>query len=133
MKKFAKAITVGVLAGSMALSAVACKPDDDGNKKYYNNETDPLRFTTLDVDGVFNPFFSTSATDSNIVGMTQLSMLANDAAGNPAYGDDEACVVKDMEIIQTGVEDVDLKTEYRFVLKNNVKFSDGTPDRKSVV
>ena len=127
MKKFAKAITVGVLAGSMALSAVACKPDEDGNKKYYNNETDPLRFTTLDVDGVFNPFFSTSATDSNIVGMTQLSMLANDAAGNPAYGDDEACVVKDMEIIQTGVEDVDLKTEYRFVLKNNVKFSDGTP------
>lgn len=125
MKKFAKAVTVGLLAGSMALGTVGCK---DGNQKYYNNEDDPLRFTTLEVDKVFNPFFSTSATDSNVIGMTQLSMLTNDAAGNPAYGDNEACIVKDMEVITTGTtQDVDLKTEYRFVLKNNVKFSDGSP------
>lgn len=125
MKKVAKAVTVGLLAGSMALGTVGCK---DGSQKFYNNEEDPLRFTTLEVDKVFNPFFSTSATDSNVIGMTQLSMLSNDAAGNPAYGDDEACIVKDMEIITTGTtQDVDLKTEYRFVLKNNVKFSDGSP------
>lgn len=129
MKKYLKAITIGLLAGSLTLSAVGCKDPDnpDSDKKYYNNENDPIRFTTLEVDRVFNPFFSTSGTDSNVVGMTQLSMLANDAAGNPSYGDDEACVVKDMEIITTGTEDVDLKTEYRFVLKNNLKFSDGTP------
>lgn len=126
MKKYAKAITVGLLAGSMTLGAVACKGGD--NTVYYDNDNHPIRFTTLEVDRVFNPFFSTSATDSNVVGMTQISMLANDAAGNPAYGDNEACVVKDMEIITTGeTKDVDLKTEYRFVLKNNVKFSDGSP------
>ncbi|MDE7295972.1 MAG: hypothetical protein K2N84_01775 [Clostridia bacterium] len=130
MKKYLKAITIGLLAGSLTLGAVGCNDTDNpgpDNKKYFNNETDPLRFTTLEVDGVFSPFFSTSGTDSNVVGMTQLSMLANDAAGNPSYGDDEACVVKDLEIIQTGTEDVDLKTEYRFVLKNNLKFSDGKP------
>ncbi len=118
------ALAAAFSLGSLSVLA-GCKDDD---KKYYDNNTDALVFSTLEVDGVFNPFYSTSATDSNIVGMTQLGMIANDAEGNPAYGDNEATVVKDMEISDNGLEqDHGLQTTYKFVLKNNLKFSNGSP------
>jgi len=98
----------------------------DKNKTIYNNETDPLVFSTLEVDKVFNPFFSTSATDSSVVGMTQLGMLSNDKDGNYTYGDDEAAVTKDLAIITEGTYDVDQTTTYYFVLKNDVRFSNGS-------
>lgn len=101
-------------------------PDKKIPVKYYNNATDKLLFSTQDVDGVFNPFFSTTGPDSNIVGMTQISMLANDAKGKPSYGDDEACVV--LDCTEGGVYDAKKDTTtYYFVLKNNVKFSNGSP------
>ena len=53
----------------------SCKKDDD--KTYYNNEVDPLVFSTQELDKVFNPFFSTTGPDSNVVGMTQIGMLGN--------------------------------------------------------
>ena len=68
------------------------------NKETFDNETDALVFSTLEVDKVFNPFFTTSATDSNVVGMTQIGMLGNDSKGMWTYGDDEAVVTKDLEI-----------------------------------
>ena len=95
-------------------------------KTVYDNETDPLVFATLEVDKVFNPFFSTSATDSSVVGMTQLGMLSNDKDGKYTYGDNEAAVTKDLEIITEGTPDVDQTTTYYFVLKNNVRFSNGS-------
>lgn len=101
---------------------VACKKEKTTG---YDNETDPLVFSTQAVDKVFNPFFSTSATDSNVVGMTQISMLGNDKAGEVTYGDDEDVVTKDLEIVTTG-EGEDQTTTYYFVLKNNVRFSNGT-------
>ena len=96
-------------------------------KEKYNNETDPLIFSSQEADKVFNPFFHTSAADSQIVGMTQLGMIGNDKEGKPTYGDDEAVIVKDLEITTTGTPDVDEKTTYKFVLKNNIKFSNGSP------
>ena len=102
--------------------------ESGANATYYNNETDPLVFSSAEVDKVFNPFFSTNAADSSVVGMTQIGMLSNDKDGNPVYGDNEAVVTKDLQIVTEGeVEDVDLYTTYYFVLKNNVKFSDGKP------
>ena len=74
-------------------------------KEKYNNETDPLIFSSQEADKVFNPFFHTSAADSQIVGMTQLGMIGNDKEGKPTYGDDEAVIVKDLEITTTGTED----------------------------
>jgi len=116
-----------VVVMCVALSACTDKEDTDKeNKVYYNNESDPLVFSTQEVDKVFNPFFSTSAMDSNVVGMTQIGMLGNDKNGSYVYGDDEAVVVKDLQITSTGVEDVNLITTYYFVLKNNVKFSNGS-------
>ena len=98
---------------------------DDG--VYYNNQTDPLVFSSQEVDKVFNPFFSTTATDGTVVGMTQIGMLGNDKDGKkPTYGDDEAVVTKDLQIVTEGTEDVDQTTTYYFVLKNNVRFSNGS-------
>ena len=127
--RFSKILSVS-LAIMMLLSVglmtlAACDPDS--TKVYYDNETDPIVFTTQEVDKVFNPFFSTSAMDSNVVGMTQIGMIANDEKGNPVYGDGEAVVAKDLEIVTEGTPDVDQTTTYYFVLKNDVKFSNGSP------
>ena len=58
--------------------------------------------------------------------MTQLSMLGNDKDGNYTYGDDEAVIVKDLQIETKGTPKVNETTTYSFVLKNNVKFSRGS-------
>ena len=47
MKKYVKAITVGLLAGSLTLGAVGCNQEKENNVTYYDNENDPLRFTTF--------------------------------------------------------------------------------------
>ncbi len=89
-----------------------------------NKEDIPLILSSQELDGVFNPFFSSSAPDSQIVGMTQIGMLGNDEAGNVTYGDEEGVVVKDLQEIYDEDEDM---TTYYLVIKNNVKFSNGTP------
>ena len=78
------------------------------------------------LDGLFNPFFSTSASDGTIVAMTQIGMLSSKYVNGEvevAYGDDEAVAVKDYDI----VENDDDTITYTFVLKNGIKFSDGHP------
>lgn len=105
-----------------------CKkgPDPVVTLPIYNNEVDKLVFSTQELDKVFNPFFSTSATDSNVIGFTQIGMITNDKYGNPVWGDNEAVVTKDLEQVTVGAKDVDQTTTYKFVLKNNVKFSNGS-------
>ena len=83
-----------------------------------------LILSSQELDKVFNPFYSSSAPDSQVVGMTQMGMLANDALGNIVYGEDEGVVVLDYESVYDSDEDT---TTYNFVLKNNVKFSNGSP------
>ena len=124
-KKWWPAFAAGaaVIALTITLVLVLGKDED---KTVYNNESDPLVFATLEVDKVFNPFFSTSATDSNVVGMTQIGMLSNDKDGKYTYGDNEAAVTKDLAIVTQGTPDVDQTTTYYFVLKNNVRFSNGS-------
>lgn len=129
MKKHAtaKRVVASALAAAMMLNLVGC------NEKttYYDNEEDSLIFSTLEVDKVFNPFFSTSATDGEVVGLTQIGMISNDSEGKPIYGDDApTAVVQDLEISTTwkDAEQTEAdKTTYKFVLRNNVKFSDGSP------
>ena len=79
------------------------------------------------LDGVFNPFFSTTGADSTIVSMTQMGMLTYGYENGKvvvAYGDDEAVVVKDYIDTYDAATDT---TTYTFVLKNGIKFSDGHP------
>ncbi|MBQ8323248.1 MAG: hypothetical protein IJX91_04710 [Clostridia bacterium] len=128
-KRFLKRSLSLALATATVFSAAslgACKDDGNDNAVYFDNESDPLVFSSQEVDKVFNPFFSTTAADSNVVGLTQIGMLTNDKDGNPVYGDDEAVVTKDLEIVTKGTEDVDQTTTYYFVLKNDVKFSNGS-------
>ncbi len=91
-----------------------------------SSAVDAFVVMTDQLDGLFNPFFSTSAADGTIVAMTQIGMLSSkyvDGKVEVAYGDDEAVVTKDYEI----VENADGTTSYYFVLKNGIQFSDGHP------
>ena len=80
-----------------------------------------------ELDGLFNPFYSTTGPDNTIVGMTQIGMLTSKYVnGNVevAFGDDQATVSKDFAFEYN--KDLD-ETVYTFVLKKNIKFSDGKP------
>ena len=88
---------------------------------------DAFVIMTEQLDGLFNPFFSTSAPDGTIVAMTQIGMLGSDYDNAKkevvvAYGDDHAVVTKDYDMVEK-----DGNTVYTFVLKNGIKFSDGQP------
>ena len=132
LKKTVSLLLVACLLMGTVVSLVGC-----GEKTIIDNETTRLVLATTELDGVFNPFYSSSATDGSIVGMTQLGMLSSDKDGRVAYGANEACVVLDYQAVYilpdgTEVTEVEADTEvayttYRFVLKNGLKFSNGTP------
>ncbi len=88
---------------------------------------DAFVIMTEQLDGLFNPFFATSGNDSTIVSMTQIGMLTTGYQNGEvtvACGDGEAVAVKDYSIVH---DDASNTTKYTFVLKNNIKFSDGHP------
>ncbi|MBQ8720509.1 MAG: hypothetical protein IJY65_05710 [Clostridia bacterium] len=117
MKKIICLILCLAMCLSTALALTSC-----GETK-----ADALVIMTENLDGLFNPFFSTSATDSTIVAMTQIGMLSSKYVnGNAevAYGEDEAVVTKDFAF-ETNTEGTE--TVYTFVIKNGIKFSDGHP------
>ena len=101
------------------------------------HEISPFTVATQTMDGLFSPFFSTSAYDSMVHGQTQISMLTTDKDGNIYVGEDEPTVVKAYNLVTTDErtsdeknknERVDIErynTVYRFVIKNGIKFSDG--------
>ena len=91
---------------------------------------------TDNLDGLFNPFYSTSASDGTIVSMTQIGMLTSgiDENGNAkvAFGPDEAVVTLDYESGYDSTEQSENPnktgvTTYTFVIKNGLKYSDGSP------
>ena len=114
-----------MLLGSMT-TLIGCGGNENGT--VIDNESTRLVLSTSDLDGVFNPFYSSSAPDGQIVGMTQIGMISSDKDGKPAYGKDEACVVLDYET-ETKYDSLGNATHtvYRFVLKNDLKFSNGSP------
>ena len=96
-------------------------------------KTTPLTFGIDALDGNFNPFFVASASDSKIAAQTQISMLTIDASGNPVCGENEPTAVlsyerkmKNGEAVTTNGSEA-TSSEYEFVIKNGIKFSDGTP------
>ncbi len=87
---------------------------------------DAFVIMTEQLDGLFNPFFYTSANDGTIVGMTQIGMLGSKYEGGQvkvAYGDNEPVVAKDFAF----ASNEDGSVTYTFVLKNGIKFADGKP------
>ena len=94
------------------------------NKGHYDNEKNALVMAKTDPDRVFNPFYSSSASDSSIISMTQIGMLGNDKNGNITTAKEgDSVVVYDYEEIYDEARD---ETTYKFVLRNDVKFSNGS-------
>lgn len=83
MKLFKRLVSALLLAAMLVTTLAACKkknPTDDPDNpnkpsSKYDTERDPVRFAIEGQDGVFNPFFSTTAYDSEIAGQTQIGML----------------------------------------------------------
>ena len=97
----------------------------NSNRGQYDNEKNALVMATTDPDRVFNPFYSSAAADSSIIGMTQIGMLGNDKSGNITTAKDgDAVVVYDYE---ESYDDKANETTYKFVLRNDVRFSNNTP------
>ncbi len=133
MDMMKKKIISLILSITMMLSILscltACGGDDNGdNNGGGGNAERALVIMTDNPDGLFNPFFSTSAADAKIVAMTQIGMLTYGTDENDevvlAYGDNESVAVKDFE---QKYNDADDTTTYTFVIKNGIKFSDGHP------
>ncbi|MDO4317863.1 MAG: ABC transporter substrate-binding protein [Lachnospiraceae bacterium] len=91
------------------------------------NESTPLVISTLTLDGKFSPFFATSGYDTDVVGMTQIGLIGYDKDGAPVAGIDEYCLAYSytQEVKDQGTDNE--TSEYTFVLKNGITFSDGTP------
>ncbi|MBR2343742.1 MAG: hypothetical protein IKA64_05755 [Clostridia bacterium] len=123
MKKKIVSILLLVAMIIPVISTLAsCKKNNGGG----GNKTDALVLMTENLDGLFNPFFSTSATDSTIVSMTQIGMLSSKYVNGEvevAFGEDEAVVTKDYEL----TTDENGDSVYTFVIKNGILFSDGHP------
>ena len=114
-----KRILALLLCIATCIGAVAALTSCGGSK------TDAFVIMTEDLDGLFNPFYSTTAADGTIVSMTQIGMLTTkyeNGKVNVAYGDDQAVVSKDFQITSEGGD-----TTYTFVIKNGIKYSDGHP------
>lgn len=125
------------LIGIVSVSAVSCKNDSPTTPSgsdvtgssvkpntNENNEKRPFVMATQEVDQVFSPFYSSSTADASVVGMTQMSMIANDKNGNPqTHKQGASVVVEDYEIVRNTSNDT---STYNFVLRNDVKFSNGS-------
>ena len=132
MKKkiFSLLLAVIMVLGSVS-AFTSCGNDTPGGQvsgDVISNETTRLVLSTSELDGVFNPFYASSGPDGSIVSMTQIGMLSADKDGKVAYGKDEACVVLDyQEKIIYNDDGTAKETVYSFVLKNDLKFSNGSP------
>ena len=85
-----------------------------------NNATSPLVVSTGTLDGKFNPFFNTSAYDTDVVGMTQLGLLYYNKDGAPEAG------INVPSFAYEYTQEIEGDTSvYTFVLKNGIPFSDG--------
>ncbi len=113
----AVAVSVGAVLSVGSLSVLAGCGGIPANKE-------ALVIMTEDLNELYNPFYSTAGTDMDVVGQTQISMLTTDANGELAYGKDEPTVVLDYKEEYDPAKN---QTNYYYVLKNGLQFSDGVP------
>lgn len=100
------------------------------------NDTQTLILQASTFDGVFSPFFYSSAYDGDVVGLVNVGLLTMDATGAIVAGDQYDTVAKSYEIYYTNdltnYTKKDTYAEgdyvvYEMVIKNGAKFSDGQP------
>lgn len=109
-----------VICGAVGLASL---PALSGCK----SKKDSIVLMTEELSGLFNPFYATSATDQDVIGMTQIGMLTYDVDEDgdvTVIADDEhATVCKAYDVDTSSATE----TVYSFVIKNGLKFSDGKP------
>ncbi len=115
-KTVSRAICLG-LSMLTAFSLVSCK-----KKKAYDRDSRPVVFASEALDGNFNPFFATSGPDTEIASMTQVGLLSTNAQGKVVCGEDEPSVALDFKKEKINGDEF---TEYKFIIKKGIKFSDG--------
>lgn len=140
--KWMKAVCLVVAATMVMPFAAACGGNGGGNggsgftpSGPVTNEGRALTISSGDFDGVFNPFFASSAYDSTIVGQTQIGLLGSDAEGKEVtYGEDYPVVALDYNRTMYDANHNEIEngstsgfTLYQIVLKKDIKFSDGVP------
>ena len=119
MKKILALLLTVLMLFTSALALFSC--GDEGGRP------DALVIMSDELDGLFNPYFSTSGADGTIVSMTQIGMLSSkyvNGAVEVGYGEGEAVVTKDYAEKYDARKD---ETTYTFVIKNGIKYSDGAP------
>lgn len=138
MKKFAKKFLVlSVVSGLAASTLVGCsqdKPQTDngtsqaaGEKESSGDTQKESKYKTvvvasLEMNGVFSPFFATTVPDNDIVSMVHGALIKTDRNAQPEAD------LADYKIEQVEAEDGSVsETIYTFTLKDGVTFSDGTP------
>ncbi len=119
--RFLRTITTVVLMLVLSFTLTGCPKPPDGPS---GNKTDAIVLMSEELSGLYNPFYATSGSDQDVVGMTQIGMLSTNRDGKPVAGDNEPTVVKDFQVVSApdGSE-----TVYTFIIKNGLKFSDGKP------
>ena len=139
-KKFVRAVSA-FMGLTMMFTAVPMLTGCGGGGK-----KDSIVIMTEELSGLFNPFYATSGTDMEVVGLTQIGMLTTkykeikdpvtgevikDPVTGELKGEAETVAGKDYETVALDYEidkaDDNSQTVYRFVIKNDLKFSDGEP------
>ena len=136
IKKRYLAVTMAAAMMFGTLAGAGC--GDRGSGSSEREESEPIVFAIDGMDGVYSPFFATAAYDSEIAGQTQLGMLTTNTkkeggstVAEVAYGDDYACVVKDMNTTYLDSNKRPTSsaraafTQYDFLIKKGIKFADG--------
>ena len=127
MKKLLSFLVLVAVCVSMLSVFTGCKGKNSGG-----SNPDALVIMTDQLDGLFNPFFSTSASDGTIVAMTQIGMLSSQCVYNAdgtvqsvivSFGENEAVATLDYEVTKNENGD----SVYTFVIKKDILFSDGHP------
>ncbi len=120
-RRFVGFIAVFLLICTLTVGLAACH-----KKGSADPEKTAFVMSIQQPDGVFNPFFATSAYDTSIISLTQIGMLSTDATGNIVCGDNEPTFVKDYTVKENKGSDQKIEsTEYEFIIKNGIKDSDG--------
>ncbi|WP_305768010.1 ABC transporter substrate-binding protein [Candidatus Epulonipiscium viviparus] len=125
MIKFSKKITtLSLIAGFSTIALIGCGGSEDATPNTDATESGAFGtsvFAVGDLNGVFSPFFYTTAYDDVINGRVHMGLLGQDRLGQVVP---EAAT---FNIEETTTDSGDLQTVYTFTLQDGIKFSDGEP------
>jgi len=129
-----KRILVVVLALVLCFGLVACGGGKKEKRSYLDNERDALILQESTMDGVFSPFFWSSAYDGDVVGLINVGLLSMDAKGAVVAGPEYPTVAESYSIYYQDAQGnkkeafaAGDEVVYEMVIKSGMKFSDGQP------